>query len=373
MLNNSTRVLVVGNYLADQQQSMIRFADLLVRIYQPQAEVRLIYPPVLFSRLPGLSAVARKYFAYIDKLLVFPAFLLFRALTVDLVHIADHGNAYYTFFCKPSQCIVTCHDLLMMRAVRGDDTVACYPSGFGFLLQRLILAGLRRSRAVTFVSQATFGDYQRLGGGPRGQRNAVIPNTLNAPFSPAASEFSLSAKEHSQLPQEPFLLMVGSSHPRKNRSLALQLLNRLGASSPYSIVFAGDPLVLSEQSFCDTHLLGNRVLSIVRPSHSLLNTLYCKAHALLFPSVSEGFGWPLIEAQACGCPVIASLTSSIPEVAGKAALYCDPHDVIAFACHVQSLEDPALRSRMIRLGFENSSRFDADVVSDACLRFAFQL
>jgi hypothetical protein len=62
--------LVVGNYPADQQQSMIRFAQLLVSFYEPHAQVHLIQPPVLITRLPGLPAVARKYLAYIDKLLL---------------------------------------------------------------------------------------------------------------------------------------------------------------------------------------------------------------------------------------------------------------------------------------------------------------
>ena len=118
------RILVVGNYPADQQQSMIRFAELLVRIYRPQAQVQLIRPPVLVTRLPCLPPLARQYLAYIDKMLLFPLWLTVRAKPFDLVHIADHGNAYYSFFCNPKKCIVTCHDLLMMRAVCGDETVA---------------------------------------------------------------------------------------------------------------------------------------------------------------------------------------------------------------------------------------------------------
>ena len=112
--------------------------------------------------------------------------------------------------------------------------------------------------------------------------------------------------------------MVGSSHPRKNRTLALQLLEHLGPSSPYMVVFAGAPLTVAHQTFRACHPLGDRLISIEEPSHALLNRLYCHAHALLFPSFSEGFGWPLVEAQTCHCPVIASPTTSIPEVAGDA-------------------------------------------------------
>ena len=106
------RILVVGNYPADQQQSMIRFAHLLVSLYQPYAQVHLIQPFVLVTRLPGLPAVARKYLAYIDKLLLFPLWLALRARSYEMVHIADHSNAFYAFCCPQKRCIVTCHDLL---------------------------------------------------------------------------------------------------------------------------------------------------------------------------------------------------------------------------------------------------------------------
>jgi glycosyltransferase involved in cell wall biosynthesis len=103
----------------------------------------------------------------------------------------------------------------------------------------------------------------------------------------------------------------------------------------------------------------------------LLNHLYCSAHALLFPSYSEGFGWPLLEAQTCCCPVIASPTTSIPEVAGDGALYADPTDVQSFATHVLALEDAAERNRLIALGQDNTRRYDPVVVRDAYRLFAF--
>jgi glycosyltransferase involved in cell wall biosynthesis len=365
------RILVVGNYPADQQQSMIRFADLLVRIYKPQGQVQLICPPVFATRIPGLPPMARQYLAYIDKMLLFPIWLRFRAKNADLVHIADHGNAYYSFFCNPKKCIVTCHDLLMMRAVRGDKTVGCNPSAIGFLLQRMILAGLRHSGSVAFVSMATYEDFQGLVGAPPRQRHRVIPNPLNAPFTSDPEAFDLSEAEQDLVPTGPFLLMVGSAVPRKNRALALRLLEWLGTASPYRLVFAGAPLDSSEQVFGDTHPLGERLLSIPRPSHALLNRLYCLAHALLFPSLAEGFGWPLLEAQACDCPVIASTTTSIPEVAGNAALFAEPHDVATFAAHVRALEVPHERARLIQLGRQNLKRFAPDVVSDAYRRFVF--
>jgi glycosyltransferase involved in cell wall biosynthesis len=364
--------MVVGNYRPDQQQSMRRYGELLLSMYRQEGEAFFVEPLCLIGRLPGLPVLALKYLAYIDKLILFPIWLAIRAPLFDRVHIADHGNAFYSFFCSRRQSIVTCHDLLAVRAAFGDDSTACASSRIGIWLQRLILAGLGRAGAVVFVSEATRHDYQCLIGTPARQRQAVIPNTLNAPFSPDPQTFPLTPPETALLPDCPYLLMVGSALPRKNRAMALSVLDKLGAASPYRIIFAGAPLTQVEQNFIDSHTLGHRLISIVRPSHALLNHLYCHAHALLFPSFSEGFGWPLLEAQTCKCPVIASTTTSIPEVAGDGALYADPTDVEAFVAHVRTLELPSERVRLIELGCVNTQRYHHDVVAESCLRFAFQ-
>ena len=372
-VKNTWSILVVGNYPADQQQSMIRFAQLLARSYKYKGHrVKLVQPPVSVTRLPGLPNVARKYLAYIDKLVLFPLWLLFRARSFDLVHIADHSNAFYSFCVPPRRCIVICHDLLAIRGAMGDASAACEASAFGLWLQRLIMAGLRRPAGVSFTSQATSDDFQRLIGRLPGQRHAVIHNPLNAPFKPDPDPFALPRAEQAQLPSRPFLLMVGSALPRKNRALSLRVLELLGDSSPYQVVFAGEALTPDERAFADKHPLGDRLLSIVGPSHGLLNVLYGQAHALLFPSFSEGFGWPLIEAQASGCPVIASTTTSIPEVAGAGALYGEPQDADAFAAHVKDLEHPGLRAQMIKLGFANTRRFMEEEFAEAITQFALQ-
>jgi glycosyltransferase involved in cell wall biosynthesis len=366
-------ILVVGNYPADKQVSMTRVAMLLVSAYEQMGHrVKLVQPPMLITRLPGLPAVVYKYLGYIDKLLLFPLWLVVRARSFDLVHIADHSNAFYSFCVHPTRCIIICHDLLAMRGAMGDASAACDASPIGLWLQRLIRAGLRRPAAVSFISHATFRDFQRIIGQPSWQRHAVTHLPFNAPFRPDADPCALTRKEQALLPQTPYLLMVGSALPRKNRALSLRILEQLGASSPYRLVFAGEPLTSAELNFCHSNSLGERLVSIVAPSHSLLNVLYCQAHALLFPSISEGFGWPLIEAQACGCPVIASNTTSIPEVAGDGALYGDPGDVFAFTTHVKALEDPGRRDRLVQQGFANTLRFSPKTFADVLCEFAFQ-
>lgn len=352
---------------------MYRYALLLKRMYGDKCFTQIVTPPIIAGRLRFLPQVLRKYLAYIDKYLLLSIWLLFNAHRYSLIHIADHSNSPYVFFCPRDRCIITCHDLLAVRAAFGDHELGCQTSSFGIWLQRSIMAGLKHARNLVFVSTNTFNDYQQLCGKLTKQRTAVICNPLNGVFLPGASYDSLKPEEASLVPRVPFLLMVGSSHPRKNRRTALESLALLSSESPYLLVFAGAPLSKEDGVMIRHHQLQHRVVSLVSPSHELLNVLYCKAHSLVFPSLSEGFGWPLIEAQACGCPVIASNVTCIPEVAGEGALYANPLDALSFSHHILSLEDSSFRGRLIASGFTNVARYDYDSISHAYLSFSAQI
>lgn len=372
LFSRKRRFLIVSNYVADNQQSMIRFSSLMKSVYSKYGSVCIVSPPVFLTRLPFFPKKFKKYLAYIDKLIIFPPYLLVSSYFFDLVHIGDHSNAFYSFVCPSKRTIITCHDLLAVRAAMGDDTVACESSFLGPIFQFLVMTGLRHTKAIGFDSKATFLDYLKLGGSPHSQNHKVIHIPLNASF--VSDPILLGQNElNFELPKTPYLLMVGSAQPRKNRKLALQLLESLGPTGSYNLIFAGEGLTDSEVTFKKSSKFGCNLFSVVSPSHELLNFLYCNAHALLFPSISEGFGWPLIEAQSSGCPVIASTATSIPEVAGRAALYALPNDVDMFKHHVIKLEDIVIRNRMISLGFENLNRFDLDTFTCKYLELASSL
>lgn len=363
------KILVISNYLPDKQKSMEKYASIICDMYKSVSAVEIHSPPALSSKLPFSSRLAKKYLAYIDKLILFPIWLLVNSYRFQFIHIADHGNSFYSFFCPQKRTIVTCHDLLAVRGAFGDSSVYCDASSLGPFLQQLIIAGLLHSSKIIFVSNATYKDFLDLTSPRASQKHQTIPNPLNENFECEASFIHLSSHDRSLLPKNPYLLMVGSSLPRKNRICALNILRKTYTDLPFYLVFAGAPLTESERIFQIDVNCGNRLISIPNPSHSLLNMLYCKAHALLFPSFSEGFGWPLIEAQASGCPVIASTCTCIPEVAGKGALFADPLDVSTFINHVTSLMDSKQRRKLIELGFANLQRYNYDNISSAYRNF----
>ena len=192
LMNKS--VLVTGNYPEDKQQSMNRYARLLVDFYRPYAIVKLIYPVAVFGGYSFLPPFLRKYLSYLDKLILFPFWLFLISSSYSVVHIADHGNAYYSFCCSRSRCIVTCHDLLALRAALGDSTLACKTSIVGIWLQRLIRAGLRHADAVVFISRASFNDFKTYVQNNSNQDHVVIPS-LNANFSKQLTLSKISSRE----------------------------------------------------------------------------------------------------------------------------------------------------------------------------------
>jgi glycosyltransferase involved in cell wall biosynthesis len=128
----------------------------------------------------------------------------------------------------------------------------------------------------------------------------------------------------------PFLFHVGGNQWYKNRLGVLQIFSCLVKNDPVSVlnlVMAGKPWTKAMCRFVRDHGLERKVIRLTGVSNEELRALYSSATALLFPSLQEGFGWPIIEAQACGCPVFTSNRAPMNDVGGQAAIYIDPENV----------------------------------------------
>jgi glycosyltransferase involved in cell wall biosynthesis len=159
----------------------------------------------------------------------------------------------------------------------------------------------------------------------------------------------------------PFLLCVGNRKPHKNLIAAVETLARLREEDPHlRLVVVGQEFPGWSDVVARAQALGVAEAVNVRPSVSdeELRALYRRAEVLLFVSLYEGFGLPILEAMGCGTPVVASNQASIPEVVGAAGVIVDPHDYGAMAEAIRSIRtDPVLRHRLVRLGRERSSFF----------------
>jgi len=360
-------VLLIGNFPPDQQQSMQRFSEMMLReLRELGIATELTRPKAHFARLvPAQFEFLRKWAGYIDKFIIFPRRLReFRS--VELVHICDHSNALYAKHFPNVPVVVTCHDLLAVRGALGEETDS--PASWtGRILQRWIVASLGRVRAIVCVSRATAADATRiLGTAENASRITVVENGLNYEYRPLPEEKVRARLEKlSQLKLDrPFVLHVGSHLRRKNREGVLRIFAKTKDHWNAQLVFAGDRL--SNDLWTRTRALdiATRIVEIVSAESELLEALYNRAHALLFPSRFEGFGWPIAEAQACGCPVLCPNAAPMSEVAGSAALLRDIADEDGFAKDLLRLRDPATRETYRELGLRNATRFSGKKMAE---------
>jgi glycosyltransferase involved in cell wall biosynthesis len=369
------KILLVGNYAPDALESMTRYAQLMQQgLSATGHEVVLARPATVLNRSQRAPDGAWKWIGYLDKYLCSLPALRRMAADADVVHVCDQGNSVYVPLATAVPHVVTCHDLLAVRGALGEDT-DCPASFAGRQLQRSILRGLRRAQALACVSSATRRDAQRLLQDYSG-RIALTPNALNYPYRRLAGPIVRERLEALAGfdPAAPFVLNVGSNLRRKNRQAVLRAVAAVRSSWSGFIVFAGEPLSAELRRLAQELELTQRVIEVVKPGNELLEALYNSALALHFPSRFEGFGWPIIEAQACGCPVICSDRDPLPEVAGGAAIMHEADHFAALGEAIVRLDrQPQLRAELRVRGLRNAQRYARDAMIGRFLSLYEQL
>jgi glycosyltransferase involved in cell wall biosynthesis len=345
---------------------MQRFAQLLRReLLASGNQVRLIRPPVLVNFPTSPLRRASKWLGYIDKFLLFPIRLYKAARWADVVHICDHSNSPYIHVLRKEPHLITCNDVLAIRSALGE--IPDNPTRrSGIILQKIILGGLNRARRVVCISNNTRQELLRISHVDPAQVSVVYMG-INFPYRQVegAEAWSLIAKAAGgRFEPQPFVFHVGGNQWYKNRLGVLriyaQLWNLMGETAP-RLVMAGHALDDSMREFIAQNGLQEAVIEVQGCSNEALQAFYSMAEVMLFPSLAEGFGWPVIEAQACGCRVVTSDFAPLTEIGGEAAIYCDPRDeaAVARAVHLLLGEDPLARQNRREQGLLNAQRFSA--------------
>lgn len=360
------KILLVGNYLPDRQESMQRFAEMMEQeLSHAGHEVRLIRPVVKLGKFSWPNKL-QKWIGHIDKFLLFPSALRRATAWADVVHICDHSNAMYVKHVASRPHLVTCHDLLAVRGARGEFPVD--PVGFtGKLLQKWIARGLKSAKFIVCVSNATRLDCMRVLD-IDASRLEVVYSGLNYPYYPmpiGEAEGRLDRLGMSN--KRRFLMHVGSNTWYKNRLGVLKIFAQLVRQHQRDIdlIFAGRKLTAAMNKFIAEAGIEKRVKQLGAVSNEDLCALYSRAEGLIFPSLEEGFGWPVLEAQASGCPVFTSNRAPMTEIGGDAAVYIYPllpeqsADVIDQ--HLDALQ--GMRER----GVANGKKFSNAAMRDAYL------
>jgi glycosyltransferase involved in cell wall biosynthesis len=364
-------VLLIGNYALDRQQSMLRFAAMMLAgLRAAGVSAELIQPRPILGRIRFLGRVPAKWLAYIDKFIFFPRALRRRmAAHPALVHICDHSSAMYAAKIRGTPVVVTCHDLLAVRGALGEPT-GCPASITGKLLQRWIVGGLGKATAIVCDSKATLQDAERLVRRSNGRpRLEVVTLGLSYPYRklPGPEAWKRLTETKALEANSSFILHVGSNVAYKNREGVLRIFARCREQWDGRLVFAGEPLSNSLRSLGRELGLENWIVELPDVTNELLEALYNGAVALLFPSICEGFGWPIAEAQACGCPVVCTDRAPMTEVAGPAGLTHKLEDEAGFVADILRLTDPAERERWSARSLENARKFSTTrMIADYC-------
>jgi glycosyltransferase involved in cell wall biosynthesis len=192
---------------------------------------------------------------------------------------------------------------------------------------------------------------------------AVIHNAVSPDFRPVSSSTAFTAVSQNFGVQYPYILTVGDLQPRKNHIGLIRAFDQLMLQHPqlpHHLVLVGKPTWFAPrvQEAARNSPFADRIHFTGFVNDEDLLHLYNAADLFVFPSFYEGFGLPILEAQACGCAVACSNTSAMPEVADSAALLFDPNDGEALLRAMRDmLLDNELRARMKRLGQKNAARF----------------
>ena len=354
------KVRLVGNYAPDRQISMDLFPRMLGQALESRGiETLTIKPRVRIGRRTGASRGCGKWLGYVDKLVLFPADLRALAGDFDLVHVCDHSNSPYTRVLQGIPHVVTCHDVLAICSARGE--IPQNPTRWsGRQLQRLIARGLERARHVVCVSEATRTRLLRVTGRDPAH-TSVVPSATNHPYRPLDTAEARTRLGELLPLKAPYILHVGADAWYKNRTGAVRifaaLVQKPGFEQLRLVMASPAPNPAIAQQACALGV-SERVHEISGASAEQLEGLYSGAEALLFPSLAEGFGWPVLEAMACGCPVVTSNRPPMTEVAGDAAIYIDPEQPESAAQLIATAWDE--RPRLRRRGLERAAAFSTE-------------
>jgi len=304
----------------------------------------LLHPLILgkiFS--PTVNAINDTLIRYINN----------KVNRIDLYHCTNPIN--YTFGMNRS--VLTIHDLI---ALLDEDWAT--PGSKAFY-HRNISRIISDANAIIAVSNHTCSDIIRYF--PEAEEKvSVVHLGIGDRFQyfPQSDRSFLNAFGYPD--DSPFLLFVGEIQPRKNVHGLITAFAELPLSirDKYHLVIVGNARRLDyrEKLFLlvQQRSIQNRVHFFTGVSHDDLVKFYNAAHAFIFPSFYEGSGIPVAEAMKCGCPVLTSTTSSLPEVGGDAALYAEPNDIDALKEKLrQIIEDEELRKTLREKGFIQVSKF----------------
>ena len=361
------RVGVVCDMREEGWHSMDLVADMLLDALPSvgfgHIDATRLRPPMIrrWTRLPvvGGGSRARLGDRLTGRLWDYPRWLRPQRAGFDVFHIVDHSYAHLIRALPAERTIVTCNDTDAFEAARNGRTSRLDPSR---LLAEHVLDGISRASHVACISEATRQDLIATGRVDP-SRTSVVYLGAHPACTPLPNPTADAEIERRLGPRGFDILHVSSTIPRKRIDVLLEMFGRFHGTRPYArLLRVGGPLTREQLRLAERLNVIDSIVQLPFLDRAQLAALYRRASVVVLPSDREGFGLPVVEAMACGTPVIASDIAALREVGGNAARYCPPGDV---DCWVEALAqseresvDEAARARRREASVGAAARFD---------------
>ena len=341
------RVAIVADFLEEGWPSMDLVADMLMDCLRSdhagQIEATLIRPPMRrrAAVVPGVSgtSAAQAIDRVVNRLWDYPRRVAALASQHDVFHIVDHSYAQLVHRLPAARTLVTCHDLDTFRSVLDAERE---PRSAPFqLMTRHILRGLRKAGYIACDTAATREALVDRAGIPP-ERTTVVYNGPHPSCTPAPEPAAdvEAARALGPRGRTIDLLHVGSTIGRKRIDVLLEVFARVRRLRPeVRLVRVGGPMTAEQRGLARDLGVSDAILTMPFLDRATLAAVYRRSALLMLTSDREGFGLPVLEALACGTPVLASDIDALREVGGTAAVYCPPGDVEAWTSAVGAMLD----------------------------------
>jgi glycosyltransferase involved in cell wall biosynthesis len=336
------RVGVVADLLEEGWPSMDLVADMLVAHLGEEdhaVETVLLRPAfrTRIGRLAGVNGRPLTIDRIINRFYDYPRWLTTETVRADVFHLVDHSYAHLVGALPRGRVVVTCHDTDAFRGLLGDGVSE---SRLPRRLARRVLDGLRAADIVACVSETTRRELVSLGLVPA-DRTEVVVNGVHPACSPRPDAGADRAAAAMLGPvRGPELLHVGSTIARKRIDVLLKVFHTIAATRADARLIRVGGTFTREQSRMAIDLgIADRITVLPFLDRAVLAAVYRRATIALMTSDREGFGLPVVEAMACGTPVVASDIAALREVGGDAACYASVGDPDAWRQTVTHLLD----------------------------------
>jgi len=317
---SQTRVAVICDFAEENWPSMDLVGDML---HEHLRDYEMLAPRRIRPAMRSVGAPTGKSARLFGRFVTYPRLLRRLARNFDIFHIVDHSYAHLVHELPAHRTIVTCHDLDTFRCLLEPKLE---PRSLAFrTMTRRILSGMQRAAHVTCDTAATRDSILRYRLLPP-ERLTVVHNGVHTSLSPLADRIADGeiARQLRREPQLcPELLHVGTTIRRKRIDVLLHVFAEVRRHNPdVRLLRVGPSLTADQRELARNLGIHQHIDELEHLETRNLAACYRRASVVLQPSDAEGFGLPVIEAMACGTPVIASDIPALREVGGNAALFC---------------------------------------------------